>query len=106
VTAIAPSSGAFIAGRAVTGIGAGALLQGAFGILTYVCTLEMRPLFLGIVVSMFGLFSSVGPLIGGVLTERVSWRWCFWMYVSPLPRYVFSVAIICLVLTIIEEIFL
>ncbi|EPE30603.1 MFS general substrate transporter [Glarea lozoyensis ATCC 20868] len=34
VTALAPSSAAFIAGRAVTGIGAGALLQGAFGILT------------------------------------------------------------------------
>lgn len=79
VCALAPSSSAFIAGRAVAGLGAGALLQGAFGILTYVCTLEMRSVFLGLVVSVFGLFSSVGPLIGGALTQRVDWRWCFWM---------------------------
>lgn len=47
--------------------------------LTYICTLELRPLFLGVVVSLFGLFASIGPVIGGALTERVSWRWCFWL---------------------------
>ena len=36
------------------------------------------------VVSLFGLFSSIGPVIGGALTERVTWRWCFWLYG---PRY-------------------
>jgi MFS family permease len=77
--AAAPSSPSFIAGRAIAGIGAAGLLQGAFGILTYVCTLEKRPLFLGGVVSLFGLFSSIGPVLGGILTERSSWRWCFWM---------------------------
>jgi MFS family permease len=77
--AAAPTSASFITGRAIAGIGAAGLLQGAFGILTYVCTLEKRPLFLGGVVSLFGLFSSIGPVIGGVLTERASWRWCFWM---------------------------
>lgn len=79
VCALAPTSSTFIGGRAIAGLGAGGLLQGAFGILTYVCTLEMRPLFLGMVVSLFGLFSSVGPLVGGGLTERVTWRWCFYM---------------------------
>lgn len=79
VCASAPTSPAFITGRAIAGLGAAGLLQGAFGILTYFCTLEMRPLFLGQVVSLFGLFSSIGPLVGGALTERVTWRWCFWL---------------------------
>ena len=79
VCASAPSSAAFITGRAIAGLGAAGLLQGAFGILTYVCTLQLRPLFLGMVVSLFGLFSSIGPVIGGALTEKVTWRWCFWL---------------------------
>lgn len=79
VCASAPSSRAFITGRALAGVGAAGLLQGAFGILTYVCVLEKRPIFLGVVVSLFGLFSSIGPVIGGALTENVTWRWCFWM---------------------------
>ncbi|KAL9018649.1 MAG: hypothetical protein Q9185_004060 [Variospora sp. 1 TL-2023] len=79
VCASAPTSNAFIIGRALAGVGAAGLLQGAFGILTYVCTLEKRPIFLGIVVSLFGLFSSIGPVIGGALTENITWRWCFWI---------------------------
>ena len=82
ICAAAPTSPAFITGRAIAGIGAAGLLQGAFGILTYVCPLEKRPLFLGGVVSLFGLFSSAGPVIGGALTEDTTWRWCFWMYVT------------------------
>ena len=81
--ATAPNSKSFITGRAIAGIGAAGLLQGAFGILTYVCTLEKRLLFLGSVVSLFGLFSSIGPVLGGELTGRTSWRWCFWMQVVP-----------------------
>ncbi|KAL8969893.1 MAG: hypothetical protein Q9197_004104 [Variospora fuerteventurae] len=79
VCASAPTSNAFITGRALAGVGAAGLLQGAFGILTYVCTLEKRPIFLGVVVSLFGLFSSIGPVIGGALTESITWRWCFWI---------------------------
>ena len=75
VCASAPTSAAFIVGRAVAGLGAAGLLQGAFGILTYVCDLKTRPLFLAIVVSLFGLMSGVGPLIGGGFTENVTWRW-------------------------------
>jgi MFS family permease len=39
-------------------------------------------------VSLFGLFSSAGPLIGGALTEDTTWRWCFWMYVFAYSTYI------------------
>lgn len=51
--------------------------------LTYICDLRKRPLFMAIVVSMFGLMSGIGPLIGGAFTDDVTWRWCFWMYDDP-----------------------
>ncbi|KAL8982245.1 MAG: hypothetical protein Q9177_005332, partial [Variospora cf. flavescens] len=83
VCASAPTSHAFIIGRALAGVGAAGLLQGAFGILTYMkprsSDADQRPIFLGVVVSLFGLFSSIGPVIGGALTESITWRWCFWI---------------------------
>ncbi|PWY86717.1 MFS multidrug transporter-like protein, partial [Aspergillus heteromorphus CBS 117.55] len=77
--AAAPTSASFITGRAIAGLGAGGLLQGAFGLLTYVCDLKTRPLFMAIIVSLFGLMSGIGPLIGGAFTDDVTWRWCFWI---------------------------
>ncbi|PVH92484.1 MFS general substrate transporter [Periconia macrospinosa] len=102
VCAAAPTSASFIAGRAIAGIGAAGLLQGAFGILTYVCTLEKRPLFLGGVVSLFGLFASLGPVIGGVLTQRSSWRWCFWINL-PIGGLVFALIVLFLSLHGIDQ---
>ncbi|KAF1998136.1 MFS general substrate transporter [Amniculicola lignicola CBS 123094] len=95
ICATAPTSRAFITGRAIAGVGAAGLLQGAFGILTYVCSLEMRPLFLGGVVSIFGLFASLGPVIGGVLTQKSTWRWCFWINL-PIGGAVFGLITIFL----------
>ncbi|MCJ1377535.1 hypothetical protein MMC17_000630 [Xylographa soralifera] len=102
VCASAPSSPAFIVGRAIAGLGAAGLLQGAFGILTYVCTLEMRPIFLAMAVSLFGLFASIGPVIGGAFTERVTWRWCFWLNL-PIGGALFALIVVFLVLNGVDK---
>ena len=79
VCATAPSSNVFILGRAIAGLGAAGIFQGALAIIGYIVALERRPMFMGIVISVFGISVCTGPLLGGVFTDHVSWRWCFWM---------------------------
>ena len=77
--AAAPLSEVFILGRAVAGVGAAGLLQGALGLVTFIAPLERRPLYMGAIFSAFGITSSMGPIVGGVFTDQITWRWCFWM---------------------------
>ncbi|KAK8017349.1 MFS general substrate transporter, partial [Apiospora rasikravindrae] len=88
VSATAPRSNALIAGRAVLGLGAAGLLQGALAIIGLVVAVDKVPLYIGIVVSSMGFSTCAGPVIGGAITEHIGWRWCFW--IKPKPNYQFS----------------
>lgn len=68
-----------IVGRAVAGAGASALFSGGMTIVGFSVPLNKRPIFIAALSSMFGISSVVGPLLGGAFTDRVSWRWCFWV---------------------------
>lgn len=81
ISASAPNSGTLILGRSILGLGATGLLQGALAIIGYAVKLGKVPLYQGVVVSAFGISVCVGPIIEGVLTDRTSWRWCFWVNV-------------------------
>lgn len=74
ITAPSPNSSVLILGRSVLGLGAAGLLQGALAIIGYSVRLEKVPLYQGVVVSAFGVSVCTGPVIGGVLTDRTSWR--------------------------------
>jgi MFS family permease len=79
VCALAPSSTALIAGRAITGLGASGVFVGGIVILATIIPLHKRAIWQGTQVTMFSVASVVGPVIGGAFTESVTWRWCFWI---------------------------
>ena len=79
VCAAARSSAIFIVGRAISGCGAAGVYAGVLTMVAQAAPMEKRPIYLASVISMFALAAIVGPLIGGALTDRVSWRWCFWI---------------------------
>ena len=68
-----------IVGRAVAGAGASAIFSGGMTIVGFSVPLTSRPMYIAALSSMFGISSVVGPLLGGAFTDRVSWRWCFWV---------------------------
>ncbi|KAK9452809.1 putative MFS multidrug transporter [Dipodascopsis uninucleata] len=75
----APSSVAFIIGRAIAGLGSAGIFSGAMVIIVQTFSLQKRPLMQGLNSSIFGIASVVAPLLGGVFTEKVSWRWSFYI---------------------------
>ncbi|KAI0101408.1 major facilitator superfamily domain-containing protein [Nemania sp. FL0031] len=79
VCALAPTSKALIVGRAVAGLGASGLFAGGFAIIASIIPLHKRSKWLGAYGSVFPLASVIGPIIGGALTQHVTWRWCFYI---------------------------
>ena len=80
LSAVASNSPVFMIGRTVAGSGAALLIQGAISVITYSSKLKDRSLYIGLVVSCFGISASFSPVLGGGLTSSVSWRWCFWIW--------------------------
>ena len=67
--------------RALQGIGGGVLMASAFAALAYVLPPAQRARMQGLFTGVFALSSVLGPLIGGYLTDNVSWRGVFFVNV-------------------------
>jgi MFS family permease len=91
----APSSAAFIVGRAIAGLGSSGLFSGAMVIMFHTIPLRQRPIYQGFAGVIFAVGSVVGPLLGGTFTDKVSWRWCFYI---NLPIGAVAILIIILIL--------
>src|SRR4051794_33500360 len=77
VCAIAPGMGVLIAGRAVQGIGAGAVQPVSLTIVGDLYSVAERARVQGYLASVWGMSAVVGPAIGGLFSQYASWRWIF-----------------------------
>jgi EmrB/QacA subfamily drug resistance transporter len=79
--ALAPSTSALIAARAVQGLGAGIVAPLSLTLLSTAAPAERRGLALGVWSGVSGLGVALGPLVGGAVIEGISWQWIFWLNV-------------------------
>jgi EmrB/QacA subfamily drug resistance transporter len=79
--ALAPSTGALIAARALQGVGAAVVTPLTLTLLSEAFAVEKRGLALGAWSGISGLGVALGPVIGGAVTEGISWHWIFWINV-------------------------
>jgi EmrB/QacA subfamily drug resistance transporter len=76
---LAWSMPALIAARALQGIGAGAVQPIGLTIIGDLYSLEERARVQGYIASVWGISSVLGPALGGLFSEYLSWRWIFFI---------------------------
>ncbi|EKG14358.1 Tetracycline resistance protein TetB/drug resistance transporter [Macrophomina phaseolina MS6] len=79
--ALAPTMSALIAGRAVQGVGSGGAMPLVTITISDLFSLRRRSLLFSLTEVVWAVAGGIGPVLGGVLAEQVSWRWIFWINV-------------------------
>ncbi|KAK2614399.1 hypothetical protein N8I77_001231 [Diaporthe amygdali] len=93
--AAAQSSAMLIVGRTIAGIGCAGISSGGLIIIANITPMEKRATYQSLYGGIFGIASVVGPLVGGAFTDKVSWRWCFYINL-PLGAVSAAFIILCL----------
>jgi EmrB/QacA subfamily drug resistance transporter len=79
--ALAPNIQVLVAARVVQGIGAGLIMPLSLTILTSTFGAERRGAIVGLWGGIAGIAVVAGPLIGGAITQSLTWHWVFWLNV-------------------------
>lgn len=79
ICGLASNGPMLIAARAIQGIGAAAIFPMTVAMIMVAFPKEQRGMAMGVLASTSTVFLAFGPLVGGYLSEAVSWRWIFWI---------------------------
>jgi EmrB/QacA subfamily drug resistance transporter len=79
--ALAPTTEALIAARALQGLGAAVITPLSLTLLSDAFSADKRGLALGVWSGVSGLGVALGPVVGGAVVEGLSWQWIFWLNV-------------------------
>jgi MFS family permease len=79
ICGVAPSSKVLIVGRAIAGLGGAGLSVGGTSIIAFTVPPTKRPMMMGVIGMTYAIAAVLGPIIGGSFTDRVTWRWCFYI---------------------------
>ncbi len=90
--ALAPSAPALIGARVGMGLGGALIWPAVLGMMFAALPAEKAGLAGGLVLGIAGLGNAIGPLIGGVLTDELSWRAIFWLNVPIAAVAAFATA--------------
>ncbi|KAK0732532.1 major facilitator superfamily domain-containing protein [Apiosordaria backusii] len=95
ICAVSNNIGMLIAGRAVQGLGGGGLTILVKIVIGDIFPLNIRSVFYGVIGGVWAVAAATGPAIGGAFTEKVSWRWCFYINL-PLDGLAFLIILVFL----------
>lgn len=75
----ANSGAMLIAGRAVQGIGSGGLNMIVDVVISDLVPLRERGNYIALILTVYSVGTSIGPFVGGIIVERTTWRWVFYI---------------------------
>ncbi|KAL4977769.1 major facilitator superfamily domain-containing protein [Aspergillus desertorum] len=79
ICATAVDMAMLIVGRSLQGVAGGGLIQLILITISDLFSVRLRSLFMGLMECTWTVAGALGPVLGGVFTESISWRWIFWI---------------------------
>jgi len=78
---LSSSAPELISARAVQGVGAALMMPATLSIISHTFQARERGMAIGIWAGVSALALAIGPLLGGIITEHISWNWIFYVNV-------------------------